>query len=299
MVQLNHTWLAIVNPMAGFPMSKRCLQSLIDRLRHELGAEVFVTRDCVHAADIVTATHDVTSLAVFGGDGTLAEVVNCMDLTHQRLLPLYGGTGNGLARDLGLTTLHRSFSAVRLGRIRYVDVMQITLVSRGKTIKRLALSTTAFGYAADTVLTAKRLSRPLGSMRYLLSMIFKGLPAETFELSMEMDGNTLQEAYTSTVMINNTRHAGNFSLFRNASLHDQQMNILLTRGSIWSQILGGLSVLGKNQEYKTRMELSTQALSLRVHLPMKFMIDGDMWDNVTEVDFDFLPEKLTCFAGDI
>jgi diacylglycerol kinase family enzyme len=299
MAQLNHTWLAIVNPMAGFPLSKQRQETLIDRLRCELGAEVIVTPNCVHAADVVTAARDVTSLAVFGGDGTLAEVVNRMDLTHQRLLPMYGGTGNGLARDLGLTTWDRSFSAVHFGHTRNVDVMQITLLSHGKTAKRLAISIAAFGYAADTAFTAKRLSRPLGSMRYLLAMILRGLPAETFELSMEMDGKILHEAYTSTVMVNNTRHAGNFSLFRNASLHDRRMNVLLTRGSIWSQILDGLSVPGKNQKYETRMELSTQALSLRVNPPLKFMIDGDMWENVTEVDFEFLPEKLTCFAGNM
>jgi diacylglycerol kinase family enzyme len=100
MAQIDNKWLAIINPMAGPLLSRRRKDLLVNRLKRELNAEVFVTQTPAQAAELIAGAKDVTCIAVFGGDGTIAEVVNNMDLNRQQLLPFFGGTGNGLAYDL-------------------------------------------------------------------------------------------------------------------------------------------------------------------------------------------------------
>src|SRR6185436_15950321 len=106
---------------------------------------------------------NVDGLAVFGGDGTVAEVVNGMDLDGQRLLLLAGGTGNGLARDLGLTSIDMAIEAANASRIQQLDLIQVSFQTDSKSYTRLAISTASVGYAAEVVVLANRYFKRLGA----------------------------------------------------------------------------------------------------------------------------------------
>ena len=72
-------WLAIVNPYAGFAHSTSWQASFAEQLHLKLNAEVVFTRYHGHATELARASN-AEGLAVFGGDGTVAEVVNGMNL---------------------------------------------------------------------------------------------------------------------------------------------------------------------------------------------------------------------------
>lgn len=291
------SWLAILNPNAGHPLSRRALQVLVDRFEGELGAQVIITKDSDQAAALVDSSDPGTALAVFGGDGTIAEVVNHMDLEHQQLLPLKGGTGNGLANDLGLTSIGKALEAARVKRAYPIDIMRISFRTGGKEVNRLAISTASLGYATETVVLAKQLARSFGTMRYTLASIGRALHISTFSVQVRLDGHGWEAMSLSNVMVNNTRHAGNFPVFRTASLQDTHLNALLARATFGSQILHNLAVLSKTYVYSTGMEVSARTLSLYLEAPLQLMIDGELWDQVTEVQFEFHPRKLMCFAA--
>jgi diacylglycerol kinase family enzyme len=269
---------------------------LIERLKHELNAEVFITKTAAQVASLLAADDSATSIAVFGGDGTIAEVVNNMDLSRQELLPLHGGTGNGLARDLGLTTLESSFSAVRDNNKKCIDVLAITVTTTEKETSRLVISATSFGYVTETVLLAKRMMRPLGSLRYLLALAIKAVTPNLFELTVCVDGNITSEKEISTVIINNTSHVGNIKLFSQASLCDQKMNMFLVKGTIWARLRSIPFFYGKGIPSEPPIEFDAQELIVETCKPMQFMIDGEIWQDVIKVRFNVLPGRLTCFA---
>jgi diacylglycerol kinase family enzyme len=289
------TWLAIINPHAGVPLSRGRCQMLVARLKHELHAPVFITQTTAQVANLVAQAHDCTALAIFGGDGTIAEIVNQMDLTRQSLLPICGGTGNGLARDLGLTSLNKSLIACHSNQRHAIDVLNITFRTQGNTISRLAVSTVALGDIVEIVVTAKRFFRRLGAIRYVLAMLLHTLRAARFGIAMQVDGIPQPTQSVSTILVNNTRHAGNFSVFRQASLSDGQMDILLRNGSMAVQTLSQLAIL-KKPNIGTTLEWRARTLALSIDRPLKLMIDGDIWHNVTDVYFEILPNRLTCFG---
>ena len=134
------TWLAIVNPRAGFLRPESWRQTIQDDIRRETGADVVFTQYPGHATELAAAS-GADGLIVFGGDGTIAEVVNGMDLPRQRILFLAGGTGNGLVRDLGLRSPADGFAAIRAGRLRTLDLIRLTFQAAGQTLSRLAVST--------------------------------------------------------------------------------------------------------------------------------------------------------------
>src|SRR5919198_2578067 len=133
-------WLAIVNPKAGHSHSANWRRLFSERLRRELNADVIFTEHRGHATELARASK-VEGLAVFGGDGTIAEVVNGMNLDRQRLLLLPGGTGNGLARDLRCGSVDMLIAAAHSNSLLSLDLISITFRTQSGVHTRLAIST--------------------------------------------------------------------------------------------------------------------------------------------------------------
>ncbi len=289
-------WLAIVNPCAGQRRSPGWRKAIANRLTRELSAEVVFTQRPGHAGELCAEARAFEGLAVFGGDGTTAEVVNGMDLDRQALLLLAGGTGNSLARDLGLTSLDAAFAAAREGRRRTLDLIRVAFCIQEKSYSRLAISTASVGYAAEVVALANRFFKPLGALCYPLAAAFQAARQRSFPLMISVDGGPFDERWLSNVMINNTCHAGNFRAFRRADLSDGQMEVLMARARFASQLLHNLAVLTRTYFYATAAEVGARALTLRLPTPQGLMIDGELWAGITSVRFEVLPGKLKCVA---
>jgi diacylglycerol kinase family enzyme len=97
-------------------------------------------------------------------------------------------------------------------------------------------------------------------------------------------------------MVNNTRHAGNFSAFRASNLSDGRMEVLLARSNCTGQFLHNVAVLTKTYFYQTAAEISARRLSVALLSPQRLMIDGELWESVIEASFEVLPGKLLCVA---
>jgi len=288
-------WLAIVNPYAGYPRSADWQESFGERLKRELNAEVIFTQYAGHAEQLARESK-AEGLAVFGGDGTVAEVVNGMDLDHQRLLLLAGGTGNGLARDLGLTSLDTAFSMARENNFQSLDLIHAIFRIQNQDHSRLIISTASVGYAAEVVVLANRYFKRLGSLCYPLAATLQAVRQSSFLLKLSVDNDMNVERRLSNVMINNTRHAGNFSAFRQSDLSDGRAEVLLANAGFFGQFLHNLAVLSRTYFYQTATEITARNLNLTLSAPQRLMIDGELWENVSEVRFEMLPGRLKCIA---
>ena len=286
-------WLAIVNPYAVYSHSANWRESFAERLKREVNAEVVFTQYAGHAVKLARVAK-TEGLAVFGGDGTVAEVVNGMDLDRQRLLLLAGGTGNGLARDLGLTSLDMAFTAARGNRSRSLDLIYATFRAQSQNHSRLMISTASIGYAAEVVVLANRYFKRMGSWCYPLAATLQAARQSSFPIKVSIDGNVFVERRLSNVMINNTRHAGNFSAFRQSDLTDGRAEVLMARAGFAGQFLHNLAVLSRTYFYRTATEITARSLSLALSAPRRLMIDGELWENILEVHFEVLPGKLNC-----
>lgn len=289
-------WLAIVNPHAGHRRAPRWNEAITRRLVRELGAEVVFTQRPGHARALAAHACDFGGLAVFGGDGTTADVVNGMAVDRQKLLLLAGGTGNGLARDLGLQSLEAAFAAVRANRLRQLDLIRVSFQSQGHAESRLAISTASIGYAAEVVVLANRFFKPLGALCYPLAATLQAMRQAVFPLQVSIDGGAARQHRLSNVLVNNTRHAGNFSAFRQADPGDGKMEVLLARAGAGPQLLHNLAVLTHTYFYATASEFQARTLTLDLPTPQRLMIDGEVWEAVSALRFEVLPGRLACIA---
>src|ERR1035438_778979 len=98
---VNIQWLAIVNPNAHGNRDHARLREMLNGLQRIAVKTVF-TRYPGHASELALEAQACGGVAAIGGDGTLFEILKGIDRKQQRIALIPAGTGNSLARDLGL-----------------------------------------------------------------------------------------------------------------------------------------------------------------------------------------------------
>mgnify|MGYP001555179885 CR=1 FL=1 len=113
--------------------------------------DVRVTERSGHAREIAAAAAGYETLVAVGGDGTVGEVISgVMDRSrvrpHIAIVP--GGTGNDIARNLGMGTLETAVAALRDGVPRTVDIVDVEARVEGRPEHRFAFLYGAAGFSA-------------------------------------------------------------------------------------------------------------------------------------------------------
>lgn len=120
--------LVVINPIAG-PGRTRTIGACVDLAKSVLTAggydtEVLTTRGPTDAFEFSTdaAKNGVDLLVAWGGDGTVNGVACAAANANVNFAIVPGGSGNGLARDLGVPFDSRAaLSLAATGRVRRID----------------------------------------------------------------------------------------------------------------------------------------------------------------------------------
>lgn len=286
-------WLIIVNPTAGGGRAGRDdLRMFALRLAQTLRADLALTEGPGHATVLAADAADYTGLVVVGGDGTVSDVVNGMDRVRQALLVVGAGTGNGLARDLGLTTPRSVLDAARRDRHRAIDLARVTFRDRTGWHGRLMVSSAGVGFVAEATAHAHRGYKRAGPTGYALAAARQALHQRTFEAVVRLGASPARTLKLTNAMINNTRHAGNFAAFPGTDPADGRLRVLLARTGAAAQLAHGASVLSRTYAFTTGPEHEARSVTITLAKPRRLMIDGELWEDVSAVRFDVLPGAL-------
>jgi YegS/Rv2252/BmrU family lipid kinase len=156
-----------------------------------------MTERAGHAA-VIAAAHGREYDAVFalGGDGTVMEVVGALSGTSIPVGVLPGGTGNLIARVLGIPLdVRKAVPLLVAGERAAIDL--------GRIGDRRFAFAAGVGIDADMVeRTPARLKRRLGVLAYVLTASKSALRRETFAVRAVVDG-VVHERQATGVMIAN------------------------------------------------------------------------------------------------
>jgi len=122
----------IINPISGSAgrSAGRTRADLAQRVVADAGvdARIVVTERPGHAGDLArdAAERGARAVVAWGGDGTINEVAAALAFGPVPLAIVPAGSGNGLARELGLPTrADRALATAVAGRTRAIDVGEI------------------------------------------------------------------------------------------------------------------------------------------------------------------------------
>ncbi|MBO3130248.1 diacylglycerol/lipid kinase family protein [Dermatophilus congolensis] len=247
----------------------------------------------------------VDVVCALGGDGTVRAVASALIGTGVPLGLLPGGTGNLLARNLGLP-LDSPVEALRValrGVDRRLDVGRVRLellrdeqvpLDQAQLVEEFFLIMAGIGFDASMIAGApEELKAQVGAVAYVWSGL-RHLRGERFEVRMWTDGGpgVLRKART-VLFANVSELQGGISLLP-AEPDDGLLDALvLTPKSLTGWLSVATHVLTRGRAGSERVHTSRfQSMQLRLRVPQHIQLDGDAIGLTRALDTSSLPGAL-------
>ncbi|WP_200932320.1 MULTISPECIES: diacylglycerol kinase family protein [unclassified Microcella] len=237
------TLAVAINPTASFGRGREVGPLAVALLRerghvvHELVAS---SLDALRADAVARLASAVDALVVVGGDG----MVNLgVELTAGTGIPLGiipSGTGNDMARGLGialddpeaavigmLAALDRGPRLIDAARIEFATTSTGSASARGGS-RRFACVLSA-GFDAIVNERANRMRRPRGRSRYTIALLVELARLRPIDYRLVVDGVELRERALLVSVGNNTSLGGGMTVTPAALLDDGLLDVMLVR----------------------------------------------------------------------
>ena len=232
-----------------------------------------------------------------GGDGTIRAVAEGLRGTGVALAIVPQGTGNLLARNLGmpLGNLEAQVQAAFAGESEAIDLGVLSIIRPDESVEEHVFLVLA-GMGLDAKLisaTSSSMKKRLGWLAYVDAGVRTALAIKPLTIHYSVDGSPTKTTKVFTVMIGNCGLLpGNVLLIPDAQLNDGKLDIVAIRPlgklswlRIWQHIGWENMVLRKTKTGRRLINLSTdtravnylqaQRYSVAVSRPEPVQLDGD------------------------
>jgi diacylglycerol kinase (ATP) len=232
--QVRHVVVAI-NPTAAFGKNADAGQRAVRAFRDagltitELRAENF---ELLQGKLTLALRSTPDALVVVGGDGMASLAVNAIATTSIPLGIVPAGTGNDLARGLGLLVgdVPASITALMAAfdrEPRRIDLGHITSMDHSR--ERWFAGILSAGFDAIVNERANAMRWPKGKSRYTWALLLELLALKPTTYSLEANGRRWDEQAVLISIANNTHMGGGMKVAPDASVTDGLLDIFVLR----------------------------------------------------------------------
>ncbi len=283
----------IINPVSGTESKKNIPEDVaaaIDQKKYDL--MIRITGYPEHATEMAleAVKKKYQYVIAAGGDGTVNEVAQALVNTDIILGILPLGSGNGLARDLGIPMdTEKALDIILHGHTRAIDY--------GIANDHIFFCTCGFGFDAfvsDRFADEKKRG-PLGYVRNVLESVVD-FRAEEYEITYD-EGSITEKAFILTCA-NASQYGNDAFIAPGASMDDGKMNVAILKPLNALEIpQTTLQLFTKNIDKNSKMiTLLTRNLHIKRARPGVMHIDGDPVMTDTEIDVRMIQKGLNVFA---
>jgi diacylglycerol kinase (ATP) len=220
----------LANPVAGHGRAARVVDAVLPRLRAAgLGVRSLVGRDADDTLDLArqAVADGVDALVVLGGDGMVNIGLQATATTSTALGIVPAGTGNDVARYVGL---HRKDPLTAADRV----VRSLTTGSRrtldlARTGGRYYASVMAAGFDAVVNERANTMTWPRGQMRYNLATLLELRTFQPRPYVLDLDGRTLTTDAMLVAVGNGPSFGGGLRIAEGALLDDGLLDVVIIK----------------------------------------------------------------------
>ncbi|MFK3679054.1 YegS/Rv2252/BmrU family lipid kinase [Microbacterium sp. NPDC090218] len=200
----------LANPLSGKGRGGRAAQAAVAHLR-ERGVEVraFAGGSAADTARLAgtALAEEPRVLVVVGGDGTLSGVLDIVCAAAIPVVLVAAGTGNDLARALGLPRSDVAAAAelALTGVPRAIDVGEVRTRAAGA---RKFLTITALGFDAKVSDRTNRLRWPHGALRYYLALLIELARLRPMDFTLAIDEGAAKTSPGTLIAVGSTSSYG-------------------------------------------------------------------------------------------
>ncbi len=281
--------LLIINPISGTASKRGVAAKCVRRLgKVDIDVEVLYTEAPGDAERFAAEAARKGYLGVIaaGGDGTVNEIAGALRGTATALGIIPLGSGNGLARHLGLTTdVGEAIDVIARCNILACDSCEVDGHNFFCT----------FGLGFDAAVSEKfSQSRHRGLVTYLRSALEEYLKFKPDEYEIEANGHTFRFKAFIVAACNASQYGNNVFIAPSASIRDGLMDItIIHAGTPLTQARAGVElVTGLIKNNMIIQTLKAREATIRRVAPGMAHVDGEPIRLGEEM-------KVTCHHGDL
>jgi diacylglycerol kinase (ATP) len=223
-----------INPSARFGANKGVGGTVVDKLRAH-GHEVVDLLEPSYAELIASAKREISNkpdgLIVVGGDGMVNLGVNLVAGTGVPLGLIPAGTGNDMARILGIP--HEDQVAALEVLIEALErparVIDAVLTTESDGTQRWLGCIMSAGFDAFVNERANKMEYPKGKSRYTIAMLMELLTLKPIQYKVTMDGTVLETGGVLVSVGNGESFGGGMRVLPNAVLDDGLLDVLVAQ----------------------------------------------------------------------
>lgn len=223
----------IINKYAGHGKAEKSVDSIVSFLKESGNiVEYTFTNHPGHAVELASAASEkgYNLVVAAGGDGTVNEVAQGLIGTETLLGIIPMGSGNGLARELGISmNIGKSAKALIEADVLQLDVCQMNNQS--------FLCTSGIGFDA---LVAEKMSKASsrGFLKYVQLVIQESIFFKPIDVRMKIDGVFVDEKVFLVTFANASQFGNNAFIAPGASMTDGLIDVVVVRkfAKIWMPI---------------------------------------------------------------
>jgi len=267
----------------------------IDRAREILGdSSLSVTWERTTESDPgvemarAAAAEEADVVIAFGGDGTVRACAEGVSGTDTALGVIPAGTGNLLARNLGIPDdLDESIAVALGGRARALDT--------GRVNGELFAVIAGAGFDAEVMAnTGDEAKNRMGALAYFIEGA-RHLKDPSFEASVIVDGADIMRGEWATVLVANLSHLqGDVELFPDSAPDDGVLEVLgISAETPTERLAAGLEAVMGDGMGKHLLRATGSEVRLDLAEPTRYQLDGDARPPATTLDFEVRARSLT------
>ncbi len=283
----------IINPISGTESKKNIPEFVASAINQkEIDLSIRITGYAGHATEIAShaAKNNYKYVIAAGGDGTVNEIARTLVDTETALGILPLGSGNGLARDLGIPIdIEKALDIILKAETRTIDY--------GVVNGHIFFCTCGFGFDAfiSDRFADERRRGPLGYVRNIVESVVD-FKAEEYSITYD-DGELTEKAFILTCA-NASQYGNEAHIAPGASLDDGKMNVSLLKPLNALDVpQTTIQLFTKNIDKNSKMiSLVTKKLNVKRSKPGIMHVDGDPIKTGSEVNVHIVHKGLNVFA---
>ncbi len=228
-----------INPTASFGKGKNVGPAVVQALRamgHDVTSLQEPDFDQLAAAGRVALASNPDAFIVVGGDGMVSLGVNLLATTNVPLGIVPSGTGNDMARGLGIPHENTEAAIRMLGELlqgspRTIDAGRVSFVDdeSGRASTRWFAGTVSAGFDAVVNERANRMRHPKGASRYTIAIGLELLRLKPIPYRLVLDGNALETKAMLVSVGNNVSLGGGMKVTPDAKVDDGVLDVLVVQ----------------------------------------------------------------------
>ena len=279
----------ITNPASGnFSLSRR--RKVLAHAARILQAEV-CGLDTTSKQEFLTCARDLAGkcdvLVVAGGDGSLSDVINAIDIKERPLAYIPLGSGNAMGYALRLRgSVKEVATRIKEGSIRDFDLI---LCDERRLAYMVSIGLESAVIKKRDEYKAQGTS---GFKAYLMAFLaaylkdFKGVKAHT-----AVNGQSFEAGSLLSLMIMKQPYYGyGLKVMPGARLDDRKLHVRVLQTGLMSSLLGGVTSLTVGN--RVGLYRTGDRVSVVLERPLPMQTDGDVAWEAKEFHFRVLPGAL-------